>query len=194
MVARPVQVRSLSDTSPGPVARRDRILDRLRTAGNVLVGDLALDLATSEMTIRRDLKLLETEGLVRRVHGGALLVPSRAIGFIEPGSRVVLRYQAFPYQKFGQQYGRVTDISRSALSPPDIAALMGQQAQQQEPLYRIQVKLDSQQISVYGKPEPVKPGMALEADILMERRRLIEWVFEPLYGVARHLAGDAAHG
>lgn len=34
-----------------------------------------------------------------------LLVPSRAIGFIDPGSRVVLRYEAFPYQKFGQQYG-----------------------------------------------------------------------------------------
>jgi DeoR/GlpR family transcriptional regulator of sugar metabolism len=78
MVGRVVQVRSLSDTGPGPVARRDQILDRLRTAGNVLVGDLALDLATSEMTIRRDLKLLEAEGLVRRVHGGALLVPSRA--------------------------------------------------------------------------------------------------------------------
>jgi membrane fusion protein len=123
-----------------------------------------------------------------------LLVPSRAIGFVEPGSWVVLRYQAFPYQKFGQQYGRVTDISRNALSPQDIAALMGQQAQQQEPLYRIQVKLDSQQISIYGKPESVKPGMALEADILMEKRRLIEWVFEPLYGMVHHLAGDMAHG
>lgn len=123
-----------------------------------------------------------------------LLVPSRAIGFIEPGSRVVLRYQAFPYQKFGQQYGQVTEISRSALSPPDIVALMGQQPQQHEPLYRIRVKLDSQQVLAYGKPESVKPGMALEADILMERRRLIEWVFEPLYGMAHHLAGDAAHG
>ena len=123
-----------------------------------------------------------------------LLVPSRAIGFIEPGSRVVLRYQAFPYQKFGQQYGRVTDISRSALSPPDIAALMAQQSQQQESLYRIQVKLDSQQVLAYGKPESVKPGMALEADILMERRRLIEWVFEPLYGMVHHLAGGATHG
>lgn len=123
-----------------------------------------------------------------------LLVPSRAIGFIEPGSRVVLRYQAFPYQKFGQQYGEVTDISRSALSPPDIAALMGQQAQQQEPLYRIQVKLDRQQVLAYGRQEPIKPGMALEADILMERRRLIEWVFEPLYGMVHHLAGDTAHG
>lgn len=123
-----------------------------------------------------------------------LLVPSRAIGFIEPSSRVVLRYQAFPYQKFGQQYGRVTDISRSALSPRDIAVLMGQQSQQQAPLYRIQVKLDSQQVLAYGKPEPVRPGMALEADILMEKRRLIEWVFEPLYGVVHHLAGDAARG
>ncbi|EIM00497.1 anibiotic ABC transporter efflux pump [Rhodanobacter denitrificans] len=121
-----------------------------------------------------------------------LLVPSRAIGFIEAGSRVVLRYQAFPYQKFGQQYGRVTDISRSALSPSEIGALVGQQAK--EPLYRIQVKLDSQQVLAYGRQEPVKPGMALEADILMERRRLIEWVFEPLYGMVHHLAGGAARG
>ena len=123
-----------------------------------------------------------------------LLVPSRAIGFIAPGSRVVLRYQAFPYQKFGQQYGRVTDISRSALSPADIVALVGQQPQQPDPLYRVQVALDSQHVLAYGRQEPVKPGMALDADILMDRRRLIEWVFEPLYGMAHHLTGGAAHG
>lgn len=123
-----------------------------------------------------------------------LLVPSRAIGFVAPGSRVVLRYQAFPYQKFGQQYGRVTDISRSALSPADITALVGgQQPQQPDSLYRVQVALDSQQILAYGKEEPMKPGMALEADILMDRRSLIEWVFEPLYGMAHHLTGTA-HG
>lgn len=121
-----------------------------------------------------------------------LLVPSRAIGFIEPGSRVVLRYQAFPYQKFGQQYGRVSDISRSALGVAEVNALIGQQAR--EPLYRIEVKLDSQQVMAYGRPEPVKPGMALEADVLMERRRLIEWVFEPLYGLAHHLTGSVPHG
>ncbi|MEO8777819.1 MAG: HlyD family efflux transporter periplasmic adaptor subunit [Rhodanobacter sp.] len=123
-----------------------------------------------------------------------LLVPSRAIGFIEPGSRVVMRYQAFAYQKFGQQHGRVTDISRSALSPGDLAALVGQQSQQQEPLYRVQVALDSQSVLAYSKPQPVKPGMALNADILMDRRRLIEWVFEPLYGMAHQLAGGAGRG
>ncbi|MFC5583397.1 HlyD family secretion protein [Rhodanobacter terrae] len=121
-----------------------------------------------------------------------LLVPSRAIGFIAPGNMVVLRYQAFPYQKFGQQYGRVTDISRSALSPAEVTSLVGQQSQ--ESLYRVQVKLDKQDVLAYGKPEPVKPGMALEADILMDRRSLLEWVFEPLYGMAHHLSEGRAHG
>lgn len=123
-----------------------------------------------------------------------LLVPSRAIGFIEPGSRVVMRYQAFAYQKFGQQYGHVTDISRSALSPADVATLIGERPQTVQPMYRVQVALDSQHVLAYGKPEPVRPGMALEADILIDRRRLIEWVFEPLYGMAHHLAGGSAHG
>lgn len=123
-----------------------------------------------------------------------LLVPSRAIGFIAPGSRVVLRYQAFPYQKFGQQYGRVSDISRSALSAADLVALVGQQSQPLEPLYSVQVALDSQDVLAYGNRQPFKPGMALNADILIDRRSLIEWVFEPLYGMVHHLAGPAAHG
>lgn len=121
-----------------------------------------------------------------------LLVPSRAIGFIDPGSRVVLRYEAFPYQKFGQQYGQVTDVSRSALTASEVTALIGQRSQ--EPLYRVQVKLGRQFVLAYGKQEAVKPGMALQADILMDRRSLLEWVFEPLYGMAHHLAGSAAHG
>jgi membrane fusion protein len=121
-----------------------------------------------------------------------LLVPSRAIGFIAPGSRVVLRYQAFPYQKFGQQYGRVADISRSALTPAETGALVGQQAK--EPLYRVQVALDNQHVQAYGKAEALKPGMVLEADVLMERRRLIEWVFEPLYGLGKRFSGGTSHG
>jgi len=124
-----------------------------------------------------------------------LLVPSRAAGFIEPGGRVVLRYQAFPYQKFGQHYGHVAEISRSALTPAEVTALTGNSPQQnQEPLYRVQITLDSQAVLAYGKAEGLRPGMALDADVLMERRRLIEWVFEPLYGLGHHLSGGSAHG
>jgi membrane fusion protein len=106
---------------------------------------------------------------------------------------VVLRYQAYPYQKFGQHYGRVADISRSALNSADVIALTGNQSRQ--PLYRVTVNLDQQAISAYGKSQPLKTGMALNADILMDRRSLIEWAFEPIYGLRRGLiTGGKSHG
>jgi membrane fusion protein len=111
-----------------------------------------------------------------------LLVPSRAIGFIEPGDKVLLRYQAYPYQKFGHQQGTVTRISRSALSSGELGTLIGN-AQQGEPFYRITVTLARQTVTAYGKAELLKPGMLLEADVLGEKRRLIEWVLEPLYSL-----------
>ena len=108
-----------------------------------------------------------------------LLVPSRAIGFMDPGDRVQLRYQAYPYQKFGHHTGRVVRIARSAVKPA--AGGNG------EPLYRVLVQLDSQSIRAYGKSEPLRPGMLLDADILGARRKLYEWVLEPLYSVTGRL-------
>ncbi|QIK80356.1 HlyD family efflux transporter periplasmic adaptor subunit [Lysobacter sp. HDW10] len=112
-----------------------------------------------------------------------LLVPSRAVGFIEPGDKVLLRYQAFPYQKFGHHIGRVARISRSALSPAELQSISGLSGNS-EPLYRVTVRLARQAVTAYGRPEALRPGMLLEADILGERRSLIEWIFEPLYSVA----------
>ena len=117
-----------------------------------------------------------------------LLVPSRAIGFIEPGDKVLLRFQAYPYQKFGHQLGRVAQISRSALSPGELVTLIGN-SQQNEPFYRITVTLAHQSVTAYGKAESLKPGMLLDADVLGEKRRLIEWVFEPLYSLKGKVGG-----
>jgi membrane fusion protein len=116
-----------------------------------------------------------------------LWLPSRAIGFLETGNRVVLRYPAFPYQKFGQKGGRVLEVSRSATAASELTGLLGRTIS--EPLYRVVVELDQQTVSAYGKAEPLKPGMTVDADILLDRRHLIEWVLEPLYGVSRSLQG-----
>jgi membrane fusion protein len=118
-----------------------------------------------------------------------LLVPSRAIGFIEPGDRVLLRYQAYPYQKFGHHSGRVARISRSALTAGELGALIGNM-QSTEPYYRVVVELQRQAVTAYGRSEPLKPGMVLDADILGEQRGLIEWVLEPLYSLKGKVAGD----
>jgi membrane fusion protein len=46
------------------------------------------------------------------------------------------------------------------------------------------VALESQTVQAYGEPRGLLPGMAVEADVLGERRRLYEWVLEPLYALA----------
>ncbi|MBL8300640.1 MAG: HlyD family efflux transporter periplasmic adaptor subunit [Rhodanobacteraceae bacterium] len=113
-----------------------------------------------------------------------LLVPSRAIGFIEVGDPVLLRYQSYPYQKFGQHRGHIARISRSALTADDLGALAGR-GDDIEPRYRVVVRLDQQTVTAYGREEPLRPGMLLEADILGEQRSLFEWLFEPLYSVRK---------
>jgi membrane fusion protein len=119
-----------------------------------------------------------------------LWLPSRAAGFLETGNRVVLRYPAFPYQKFGQKGGRILEVSRSATAAAELTILLGRTIS--EPLYRVLVELDEQSVNAYGRPEALKAGMTVDADILLDRRCLIEWVLEPLYGISLSLPEPVA--
>lgn len=111
-----------------------------------------------------------------------IFVPSEAIGFITAGQRVIIRYRAFPYQKYGQYYGKVKDVSSNALTAEEIESL-GQKSS--AAAYRVQVVLDDQHIQKGGVNALLRPGMELEADIVQDRRSLIEYVFEPIIGFGR---------
>lgn len=54
------------------------------------------------------------------------------------------------------------------------------QAGSNEALYRVNVQLDEQNIKAYGETLPLKTGLTLDADVLQERRRIWEWVLEPV--------------
>jgi membrane fusion protein len=117
-----------------------------------------------------------------------LYAPSSAVGFLRPHQAVLLRYQAFPYQKFGQQQGEVLQVSRTPLQAAELAQLGLPAAMAQgEPMYRITVQLQRQSVEAYGQDQTLSPGMLLEADVLLERRRLIEWIFEPLLSLVRRV-------
>lgn len=114
-----------------------------------------------------------------------IYAPSRAAGFIRPGMLVLLRYQAYPYQKFGQHSATVREVASTALRPDELNLPGG--ASGGEPLYRIRLQLDSQSVQAYGKAMPLKSGMLVDASIMLERRRLYEWVLEPLLSVSGRL-------
>ena len=108
-----------------------------------------------------------------------LLVPTRAAGFIKPRQEVVLRYQAFPYQRFGHYVGQVVEVGRTVIQPNEGNPPMSAQ----EPVYRVIVRLPAQQVQAYGEAMTLQAGMALDADIRIDRRRLIEWIFDPLLSI-----------
>jgi len=157
----------------------------LRAAQNGVVANLAIQNGQTVTAGQRLLSILPEGSFLQ----AELWLPSRAVGFLETGNRVVLRYPAFPYQKFGQKAGRVLAVSRSATAASELTVLLGRTIT--EPLYRVLVALDQQTVNAYGRAEALKPGMTVDADILLDRRRLIEWVLEPLYGVSRSFPNPA---
>jgi membrane fusion protein len=66
-----------------------------------------------------------------------LYAASRAIGFVKRGEKVILRYQAYPSEKFGHQLGVVSQASEVALSPDEYTFRTGESVQ--EPMYEITV-------------------------------------------------------
>jgi membrane fusion protein len=112
-----------------------------------------------------------------------LLVPSRAVGFIAPRQTVAVRYQAFPYQRFGSARGHITEISKTLITPNEVTLPVPLQ----EPVYRVTVALDAQTVTAYGAEMPLQAGMVLDADIWVDQRRLLDWVFDPLYSITGRL-------
>ena len=112
-----------------------------------------------------------------------LYAPSRTIGFVRKGDKVQLRYQSYPYQKFGQYQGVVESVSNTSVASSELIGFAIPDTPVGEPVFSITVRLTQQTVTAYGQQLPLQAGMRLDADILQETRRLYEWMLEPLYSV-----------
>lgn len=112
-----------------------------------------------------------------------LYATSQNAGFIQPGQRVALRFAAFPYQKFGIQYGTIREISRTTLTPSDLFSVSSVIWKENEGHYRVIVEPEYTFILAYGKKEELRPGMTLEGDVSLDTRHLWEWLTEPLWSL-----------
>ena len=108
-----------------------------------------------------------------------LYLPSRAIGFVNEGQKVMLRYDAFPYQRYGLYEGTVSSIASAVINPNEASNLI----QSQEPVYKVNVELKEQFVTAYNKKMPLQSGMSVNADIILGERSLAEWLLEPIYSL-----------
>jgi membrane fusion protein len=99
-----------------------------------------------------------------------------------------LRYRTYPYEIFGLARGTVSSVSHTAILArdtdvgPTLAA-----ADPSEPLFRVTVDLPAQFLETRGLRYPLRGGMLVDADLLVERKRLYQWIIDPLYGAASTL-------
>lgn len=114
-----------------------------------------------------------------------LLVPSKAIGFMEKGNPVSLRYQAFPYQQFGQHKGHVEAISMVPIMISDTKFNPSKASQSEEAMYIVDVALENQFIITRGERMPLLAGMVVEADVKYAKLPLYMWMFEPLLSLSK---------
>lgn len=114
-----------------------------------------------------------------------LYVPSSAVGFLRVGQRVSLRYDAFPFEKFGQYEGTIIRISDIDVQVSEFEIPMA--VKDKSTQYRVRVELDRDTIDAYGSKVPLRPGLTLAADIQLDSRTLINWIFDPLYALGKRL-------
>lgn len=138
-----------------------------------------------------------------------LYVDSSSIGFVKEGAPVLLRYAAFPFQRFGLYEGRVREITRAPIQAvPGTETGSSSAAEAQAPSsaspsaqrgqYRIVVEPKLPYVIADGAQRPLEVGMEVGADIALESRRIYEWALDPLYrarssiGVVTGVPGQAA--
>lgn len=112
-----------------------------------------------------------------------LLLPTRSAGFVQIGDSVKIRFDAFPYQKFGLVSGSIINVDKALILPTDKVLPI----KIEEAMYRVRATLAQQSITAYGKTFPLKVGMIADVDIILEKRTLLEWLLDPIYALKGQL-------
>lgn len=125
--------------------------------------------------------IIPSAGSAKRQLEVELWAPSRSVGFVRPGAKVRIMYDAFPYQTFGVGHGVVREVSGTPLSPGESSV----SSESREQLFRIRVSLHDSHLMAYGRAWALVPGMRLSADLILEEQSLLEWLLAPLRAVSK---------
>jgi membrane fusion protein len=113
-----------------------------------------------------------------------LFVPTRAIGKVRAGQAVSIRYDAFPYQKYGSFKGRVDDISNAVILPQEAERISP--VKLTEPAYVLDVAIQRQSVRVGGEHEAaLRPDMLFTATIETDKKSVLAWIEESVFGVVQ---------
>lgn len=105
-----------------------------------------------------------------------LSVPETGFGKLKTDQGVKLKYDAFPYQRYGVKYGRLTWLSPATVQTEDRSS------------FKARVEISDSELLTQQESSRLRAGMKGKAEIVIGKRSLIEYVFEPLRQLKENLS------
>ena len=96
-------------------------------------------------------------------------VLNQDIGFVRPGQRTTIKIESFPYTRYGYIEGIVESVSHDAIQDDKLGLV-----------YRARVKMKKTALLIDGIAVHLTSGMALTAEINTGKRRVIDYILDPL--------------
>lgn len=189
-------------------AKAQFAIDRLRLQGDLLTLDTQR-LALSEQTETRI--VAPRSGVVLGVHTNPgqratpqrplltlfpadavleaeLYVPGSALASVRVDQRIKIKYDAFPFDEFGSYLATVTHVSYTIVKPDELDTPLPLQ----EPVYRVTAELVDASLENAAQAFALQPGMTFSTAVISERKKLIDWLLQPLKRVADVYWGSTA--
>ena len=129
------------------------------------------------------------------------LIQNKDIGFVEAGQKAVVKFESFPFTRYGTVDGAVVKVSRDAVDDREASALSDPKAgirpqsatadvaRNQNLVFPATIALAKTVINVDGKNIPLSPGMAVTVEVLTGKRRALDYILSPL----KEVTSNSAH-
>ncbi|WP_419419197.1 HlyD family efflux transporter periplasmic adaptor subunit [Legionella sp. D16C41] len=108
-----------------------------------------------------------------------LFIPVAQAGFINKGNKIIIRYDAYPYKRFGNYQAIIDTIDETILTDAEDEKSI----QIGYPYYKVNAKLSSQYAKIYGKKKKLHQGMTITAIITGPKQKLWQWILDPIFSM-----------
>ena len=112
-------------------------------------------------------------------------ISDRDVGFVRVGEPVEIKVETFNFTRYGLLNGHVLRISRDVVTTDDRGVDDGgidpsAERRLRAPTYVARISLDASSLMVDGVRQPLRPGMAVTAEIKTGRRTIINYLLSPI--------------
>ncbi|MGQ8774971.1 HlyD family secretion protein [Serratia sp. NA_112.1] len=121
-----------------------------------------------------------------------LWLPNNSVPYISKGDSVNIRYDAFPFEKYGQFHGEVYSIAYVPASLQEMATYGNNpisQAKSTESYYKVLISIDKNIFKFQNEEFRITNGMNAQATLFLETRPLYQWMFSPFYKMKNSVMG-----